>query len=75
MFTKHFLILCSLLYSNFCTAQNYTHLIPDTKNQQEITVGANNTKSYVPLLTGKRVALLVNQTSVINKTSLVDSLL
>ena len=75
MYPKHFLILCSLLYSHFCFAQKATQLNSDTKTQSEITVGANKTKSYLPLLTGKNVALLVNQTSVINKTSLVDSLL
>lgn len=40
-----------------------------------IKVGAAQTNTYLPLLEGKKVALVVNQTSVIGKTHLVDSLL
>ncbi|HPF98072.1 MAG TPA: DUF1343 domain-containing protein [Mangrovimonas sp.] len=42
-------------------------------------VGANRTEKYIPLLKGKRVGIVANQTSVIfkdkNRTHLVDSLL
>src|SRR5690606_37012967 len=56
---------------------------PSTNNHQPtaISVGANQTESYLPLLKGKRVGILANQTSVIFKTNgknythLVDSLL
>ena len=41
----------------------------------EIKVGAMQTKLYLPLLKGKKVAVVANQTSVIEKTHLVDSLL
>lgn len=46
----------------------------------EIIVGANQTQNYLPLLKGKRVGIVANQTSVIFKndesyTHLVDSLL
>jgi uncharacterized protein YbbC (DUF1343 family) len=41
---------------------------------QEIRTGAEQTDLYLPLLKGKRVALLANQTSIIGKTHLVDSL-
>ncbi len=61
---------------------------PKTENL-EITVGANQTEAYLPLLKGKRVGIVANQTSVIFKsnsgtksknqdskhTHLVDSLL
>ncbi|WP_295118005.1 DUF1343 domain-containing protein [uncultured Chitinophaga sp.] len=40
-----------------------------------IITGAARTKEYLPLLQGKRVALLVNQTATIGNTHLVDSLL
>jgi uncharacterized protein YbbC (DUF1343 family) len=40
-----------------------------------IKTGADQTEKYLPLLSGKRVAVVANQTSVIGKTSLVDSLL
>jgi len=45
-------------------------VIYDTK----IQTGASQTKLYLPLIRGKRVALVCNQTSLIRKTHLVDSL-
>lgn len=41
---------------------------------QALKTGADKMDEYMPLLSGKRVALVVNQTSVINKTHLVDTL-
>ncbi len=40
----------------------------------QIITGAQQTKSYLPLLKGKRVGLVVNQTSMVGKKHLVDSL-
>jgi uncharacterized protein YbbC (DUF1343 family) len=40
-----------------------------------LTVGAQQYAAYLPLLKGKRVGLVVNQTSVVGQTHLVDSLL
>ncbi len=42
---------------------------------QELKLGAERMEEYLPLLEGKRVALVVNQTSTIDKTHLVDTLL
>ncbi len=42
---------------------------------REVVTGADQTALYVPLLTGKKVGVFANQTSVIGKTHLVDSLL
>lgn len=42
--------------------------------QPKIITGAEQLNSYLPLLKGKRVGLVVNQTSTIGKTHLVDSL-
>ena len=39
-----------------------------------IKTGAEQTNKYVPYLKGKRIAILANQTTIINKTHLVDSL-
>ncbi|HVG15551.1 MAG TPA: DUF1343 domain-containing protein [Chitinophagaceae bacterium] len=39
-----------------------------------ITTGANQTEKYVPYLKGKRVAILANQTSIIGRRHMVDSL-
>jgi uncharacterized protein YbbC (DUF1343 family) len=53
------------LFCFFCTQQNYA---------QKIITGAQQTNSYLPTLKGKGVGLVVNQTSMIGKTHLVDSL-
>ncbi len=44
------------------------------KTETELQVGAARMSEYLPLLEGKRVALVVNQTSEINGTHLVDTL-
>src|SRR5680860_736243 len=68
-----------------CSAQNrisiHNHKSDGnaTTQIQEIVVGANNLTAYLPLLNGKNIAIVANQTSVIFKkngyTYLVDSLL
>ncbi len=45
-----------------------------TAKAQSILTGASQTEKYLPLLKNKTVALVVNQTSTINNTHLVDSL-
>lgn len=56
----------------FCTTKSPAN---DTeKPREEIKTGADQTELYVPLLKGKRVAVLANQTSIIGNTHLVDSL-
>ena len=62
-------------------ADNSTSTVYNVKNKVEkpIIVGANRTSTYLPLLKGKRVAVVANQTSVVfkakNYTHIVDSLL
>ncbi|MBK5215115.1 MAG: DUF1343 domain-containing protein [Flavobacteriaceae bacterium] len=68
-----------------CSAKNQAAIAITESNEssptqpKEIVVGANNSALYLPLLAGKNVALVTNQTSVIFKkngyTHLVDSLL
>lgn len=43
-------------------------------NETTIRTGAEQTEKYIPLLKGKRIAIVANQTSIIGKTALVDSL-
>lgn len=43
--------------------------------QVRVLTGAERTDAYLPLLQGKRVGMLVNQTSIIGNSHLVDSLL
>ncbi|MEB2781417.1 DUF1343 domain-containing protein [Algoriphagus sp. C2-6-M1] len=56
----------------FCTTKLPANQTEEPR--QEIKTGAEQTDLYRPLLEGKRVAVLANQTSIIGKTHLVDSL-
>src|SRR6202008_1629971 len=47
---------------------------PIVINKKQIKTGAEQTEKYLPLLKGKRIAIMANQTSVMGKTHLVDSL-
>ena len=44
-------------------------------NNKSIITGAERLETYLPLLKGKSVAVFANQTSMVNKTHLVDTLL
>lgn len=44
-------------------------------NKNAILTGAEQTKRYLPKLTGKNVAIVANHTTIINGTHLVDSLI
>jgi uncharacterized protein YbbC (DUF1343 family) len=52
----------------------YSQKKKNTIDQKQIATGAEQTGKYLPLLEGKRVAIMANQTSIIGKTHLVDSL-
>ena len=45
-----------------------------TEQKEALQVGAERMQEYLPLLEGKRVALVVNQTSMVGQTHLVDTL-
>ncbi len=45
-----------------------------TEKENRILTGADQTEKYIPLLKGKRVAIMANPTTVIGNTHLVDSL-
>ncbi len=69
------LVLISL--SIVCCSNAQTSVSKNDKKtviNQVIITGAEQTAKYLPLLEGKRVGMLVNPTSIIQKTSLVDSL-
>lgn len=55
-------------------AQSKEHEAGGTNNSALIRTGAEQTELYLYFLKGKRVAILANQTSIIGKTHLVDSL-
>jgi uncharacterized protein YbbC (DUF1343 family) len=65
---KPILFFTLSLMLSFCAPKTQADQTP------EIKTGAEQTDLYLPLLKGKRVAVLANQTSIIGKTHLVDSL-
>ena len=46
-----------------------------TKNASSIEVGASRIQAYLPLLKNKKVGLVINQTSMVQRVSLLDTLL
>ena len=54
-----FILLCSTLW---------------TVSAQALRLGAERTEAYLPLLQGKRVGLVVNQSSMVGRTHLIDTL-
>jgi uncharacterized protein YbbC (DUF1343 family) len=71
-----FLRLCLLsILSVFCLSfLQLQQCTTPVANKKEIKTGAEQTENYLEYIKGKRVAILGNQTSVIGKTHLVDSL-
>lgn len=70
---KRILIIVALIISISHTfSQNSIELLRDGNG---IIVAAQRTEAYLPMLEGKRVAVVGNQTSLIKQTHLVDSLL
>ena len=75
MFTRIFIVL-QLLFIILCSeAQKFSEVKAKIVNSGDIRVGAERTELYFPLLKGKNVALVANQTSNIKKIHLVDTLL
>jgi uncharacterized protein YbbC (DUF1343 family) len=67
----HLPVILFLAYS--CATQNKTATVPPAQGN-DIQTGAEQTHLYIPYLENKRVAILANQTTIIGKTHLVDSL-
>lgn len=58
------------------TAILFSAAVPEAVAQKKkIVTGAEQLNKYLPLLKGKRVAMLANPTTIIGKTHLVDSLI
>lgn len=75
---KRFCLILILI----CGSNGYTSGMPGSpdnlgpeEHNEGILPGAYQTEAYIPLLENKRVAIVGNQTSLIDKTHLVDSLL
>jgi uncharacterized protein YbbC (DUF1343 family) len=64
-----------LSFFTFCSGpKTKSGRIPIDESKTGIKTGAEQTEKYLPLLKGNRVAIMANQTSIIGKTHLVDSL-
>jgi len=63
------------LFTLYSYSQQLTSIDNPVKTNLEIKSGADMTGKYLPLLNGKSVAIVANQSSNIGKTHLVDSLL
>jgi len=72
MFKNVFILLFALIFQFGCSAQNKT-----VQHHDGITVlsGAYQFDSYLPMLKDKRVALVANHSSLVNRTHLADTLL
>ena len=69
-----FSFLISLLLACSTSHTKQSKNITGSKSNQNIKTGAEQTEKYLALLKGKRIAILANQTSIIGKSHLVDSL-
>jgi len=60
---------------SFCFCTNPKKVVKTQQgNTKNIITGAEQTEKYLPYIKGKRVAILANQTTIIGKSHLVDSL-
>lgn len=72
---RFLLITTLLVVSTFCyNSKNTSNKETIIVAKKGIITGAEQTEKYLPYLKGKRVAIMANQTSIIGKTHLVDSL-
>jgi len=69
-----FLFVFLIALASCTDAQLISVNTTDTEKEKKIVFGAQRTDQYIPLIKGKRVAVVANQTSVIGNTHLVDSL-
>lgn len=72
------LLLSAPLFLLACNQQksvSIEQIIMQTPVKEKIQPGAHDIESYIHLLKGKKVGILVNQTSMIDHTHLLDSLL
>ena len=70
---KSLLLVATIFVFTAATKPVQEKILLDT-NKTGIRTGAEQTEKYLPLLKGKRVAVMANQTTMIGKTHLVDSL-
>ncbi len=70
---KYLFFIATIILCSFCnTSKNISQ--HDHGSGAGILTGAEQTEKYLSYIKGKRVAIMANQTSIIDKTHLVDSL-
>lgn len=74
-FRTIFSLFTFLFFYQQTPAQGIIPIDNAVKTSNDLKVGAEDTPSYLPLIKGKSVAVVANQSSNIKKTHLVDSLL
>jgi uncharacterized protein YbbC (DUF1343 family) len=65
----------SFLFIFLSACQAQTDALRKTSSKKAVITGAEQTQVYLPLLAEKKVGLVVNHTSMINNTHLLDTLL
>ncbi len=84
MKTSYFLLLFMIIALTYCGSSDSTagkkraginKIKLPTNTNNKVIVAAERTKEYVHLLKNKNIAIVGNQSSLINKTHLVDSLM
>jgi len=70
-----FIILILVVFSCRSVSNDVSKPLKEEMTPAKILPGAYQLSEYLPLLKGKRLAVVGNQTSVINKTHLIDTLL
>ena len=73
MIIMKFIFPFLILFSFSCANKKF-NASDRTIPGRDIITGAEQTEKYLPYLKGKRVAIMANQTSIIGKSHLVDSL-
>ena len=65
-----------IIFTFICTeGKSQFHSKNNIINTEEAIVGASRLELYIPLLKGKNVAVVANQTSIFNNTHLIDTLI
>jgi len=68
-------VLYLALFMVLFACANNDNNVQATLNNERVILGAERVSSYLPMLTGKRVGLVVNQTSQVTNKHLVDVLI
>jgi uncharacterized protein YbbC (DUF1343 family) len=81
MFKSYFFLFISIVLINVnCSAQKQKPKLKTETDNSKISTpaimpAADQMEKYLPMLKGKKVALLVNHTSIVGKTHLIDTLI